>query len=587
MKNIFKFPGIIILTAVVGFGMTACPMEEIHEHDWGEWKQTTSPDCTTAGVQTRVCTIDPSHTETRNEPPALGHNWSEWTVTTPPTTTTEGLETRTCSRNAAHIETRPIPVLLVSAAAAEWARSVSAGNNASSFYALAKDAAGSVYAAGYQSGNSSYTYGTGISAQGTHIAENAVLVKYDSTGAALWAKTVSAGNTVSVFYAVAVDASGNVYAAGYQGGTSAGITYGTGVTAKGSSGSSVFDVVLVKYDSSGTAQWARTVSTAAANDRSQFKAVAVDASGSVYAAGYQSGTVTYTYGTGVTAQGTSTTRNVVLVKYNADGNAQWAKTVSAGNVNSEFKAVAVDTSGGVYAAGCQQGTVTYTYGAVSAQGTYTDNNVVLVKYDSGGTAQWVKTVSEGSNRSEFNAVAVDASGGVYAAGSQYHNGSYTYGTGVSAQGTARGDNTGNVVLVKYNSGGTAQWAKTVSEGSNSSMFNAVAIDASGGVYAAGYQSGTGSYTYGAEVSTQGTGSGSLRTNVLLVKYDSSGTAQWAKTVSEGSVSLFNAVAVDTSGGVYAAGYQQGAGSYTYGAGVSAQGTYTMETGNNAALVKYR
>jgi len=310
--------------------------------------------------------------------------------------------------------------------------------------------------------------------------------------------------------------------------------------------------------------------------------VAADSSGNVYAAGRQTGTGAFTYGAGVSAQGTYGGNNVVLVKYDASGTAQWAKTVSAGSSDSRFYAVAADSSGNVYAAGYQVGTGAYTYGAgVSAKGTNSGENVVLVKYNASGTAQWAKTVSAGSSASdsEFNAVAADSSGNVYAAGYQLGTGAYTYGAGVSAQGTS---SSRNVVLVKYDASGTAQWAKTVSAGSGTSVFTAVVADSSGNVYAAGTQSGTGAYTYGAGVSAQGTYASN---NVVLVKYNASGTAQWAKTVSAGSSgSYFNAVAADSSGNVYAAGYQSGTDSYTYNPGISAQGTYSSY---NAVLVKYK
>jgi len=65
---------------------------------------------------------------------------------------------------------------------------------------------------------------------------------------------------------------------------------------------------------------------------------------------------------------------------------------------------------------------------------------------SSGKAQWAKTVSAGSDRSVFTAVVADSSGNVYAAGYQYGNGAYTYGAGISAQGTS---NSNNAVLVKY------------------------------------------------------------------------------------------------------------------------------------------
>jgi hypothetical protein len=74
--------------------------------------------------------------------------------------------------------------------------------------------------------------------------------------------------------------------------------------------------------------------------------------------------------------------------------------------------------------------------------------------------------------------------------------------------------------------------------------------------------------------------------VVLVKYNSSGIAQWAKSVEAGtSESAFNAVAVDGSGNIYAAGYQRGTGSFDYGNGVTAQGTYSG--GSNVLLLKYR
>jgi len=202
-------------------------------------------------------------------------------------------------------------------------------------------------------------------------------------------------------------------------------------------------------------------------------------------------------------------------------------------------------------------------------------------------ALWAKSVTAGTSYSEFNSVAVDSSGNVYAAGYQNENGSFTYGPGVSVAGTYSGGDYGyNVVLVKYDSSGTALWAKSVTAGNNYSQFYSVAVDSSGNVYAAGYQNGTGSFTYGEGVSVAGTYSGGYYSrNVVLVKYNSTGTALWAKSVTAGTnESLFNSVAVDSSGNIYAAGCQDGTRSYTYGEGVSVAGSYSY--GANVVLVKY-
>jgi hypothetical protein len=476
-----------------------------------------------------------------------------------------------------------IVAVTIELARAVWARTVNAGSNHSLFNAVAVDSSGNVYAVGYQYGTGVFTYGAGVSATGTYSRTNVLLVKYDSNGTAQWAQTVSTGNNASQFEAVAVDSSGNVYAAGRQSGTGT-YNYGNGVTAAGKY--SGYNILLVKYDSDGTAQWARTVSTG--NDDSQFSAVAVDSSGNVYAAGSQSGTGTYNYGNGVTAAGKYSGGNVLLVKYDSDGTAQWARTVNAGSNHSVFHAVAVDSSGNVYAAGGQMGMGTYNYGNnITAQGFYSYSyHVLLVKYNSSGTAQWARSVDTGStgdyNQSSFYAVAVDSSGNVYAAGSHEGTGSYNYGNGVTASGTYSSDPSGpdNVILVKYNSSGTAQWARSVSAGNGRSTFYAMTVDSFGNVYAAGRQSGTSTYNYGDGVTATGTQS---EENVILTKYNSSGAAQWARTLSAGNGSArFLAVTVDSFGNTYAAGYQSG--TVSYGEDVSVEGTYS---GSNVLLVKYQ
>lgn len=246
----------------------------------------------------------------------------------------------------------------------------------------------------------------------------------------------------------------------------------------------------------------------------------------------------------------------------------------------------VDSSGNIYAAGYQNGQGTFDYGdGVTSTGKNTNYNVVLVKYDSSGIAQWAETVATGPGYSRFYDVAADSSGNVYAAGEQYGNGTFTYG----GESIAGDSNSNNLVLVKYNNSGTVQWARTVdSAGNEQSQFYGVTVDSSDNIYAAGKQWGTDTFTYGTGVSSSGTNCGGL--NITLVKYDSSGSALWARTVSSGADnSVFNGVAAGSSG-VFAGGQQYGTGEYRYGSGIYPDGTGILATGiygtNNAVLVKY-
>ena len=118
-------------------------------HDYGEWKETKAATCTEQGEESRICSRDAEHIETREIPakghtekqvagipatctesgrrggiecevcgellsggeeiPALGHDYGEWKETKAATCTEEGEEIRICSRDAEHIETREIP----------------------------------------------------------------------------------------------------------------------------------------------------------------------------------------------------------------------------------------------------------------------------------------------------------------------------------------------------------------------------------------------------------------------------------------------------------------------------------------------
>ena len=180
---------------------------------------------------------------------------------------------------------------------------------------------------------------------------NVLLAKYDSSGVAQWARTVTAG-AESAFASVSLDSTGNVYAGGYIGGNGM-YAFGDGVTATGPAaggpgGTLAGNLALVKYGSSGTAQWARSV---AAGEFSGFNGVATDSAGDVYAVG-SIGEGTFDFGNGVTATGTEKNGDftgtagsafVVLAKYDSSGAPQWARTVSPGGSNSYLDAVTVDS----------------------------------------------------------------------------------------------------------------------------------------------------------------------------------------------------------------------------------------------------
>ncbi|OHD65875.1 MAG: hypothetical protein A2176_03435 [Spirochaetes bacterium RBG_13_51_14] len=364
-----------------------------------------------------------------------------------------------------------------------------------------------------------------------------------------------------------------MYAGGYITGNEI-YDFGNGVTT--ASDGTGANGILVKYNLRGNPQWAASVVTAPGD--SSFHAVDGGYDG-VYAAGYITGNGTYDFGNSVTIAGGGTGANLVLIKYNAGGNPQWARSVTSGPNESCFYAI-IARFGSVYAAGYITGNGTYDFGnGVTAQSSGAGINGVLVKYDPNGDPQWVASIPVGPDDSCFNSITAHMDG-ILATGYITGNGTYDFGNGVTAAGGGTGT---NGVLVKYDESGNPQWATSIVTAPGDSSFLSIAVLYTE-IYAAGYVTGNVTYDFGSGVTVSGGGAG---TNGVLIKYDESGNPQWARSVAAGlNDSMFNSIAI--RGNICAVGYITGNETYNFGTGMLGKDvTVTGKSdGANIVLVSY-
>jgi hypothetical protein len=375
---------------------------------------------------------------------------------------------------------------------------------------------------------------------------------------------------------VAADSGDNIYAAGSINGTGS-VAFGNSVTVAGPSITS--HVLLVKYDSTGTTQWARTV--VAGSGGCSFTGVATDAAGNLFAVGTITGTGPYDFGNSVTVTGGyAFGSNLLLVKYDASGTAQWGRSVTTGPGASSYAAIAIDPSGYLYAAGTIAGNSRYDLGnrkTVSGAASV-GTNALLVKYAADGTTQWARSTVSAGAPSAFAAVALDGAGNSYAAGYAVGTLALSFASAVTAAGTS----SSNALLVQYDSAGTAQWAQTATSGGNDSSLTAVAVGSAGSVFAAGLIYGNTANTFAAAVKVGGAyGAG---TSVLSLKYDASGTAQWGRSVAAATTaSRFVSLALDRAGNLYAAGLLTAPGTYDFG---NSQPVTNTSSGSEVLLSMY-
>lgn len=109
MKGIQRLLSLLLVLLLVAavlptsaYASDVCPRNKTGKHSWSNWKTTTRPSCTEAGVQTRQCSAC-KQKQTQPLSP-LGHAWDKGKTTLAATCTEAGVQTYTCSRCRSTLE---------------------------------------------------------------------------------------------------------------------------------------------------------------------------------------------------------------------------------------------------------------------------------------------------------------------------------------------------------------------------------------------------------------------------------------------------------------------------------------------------
>lgn len=296
---------------------------------------------------------------------------------------------------------------------AQWAKSVNDASNLSYFFSVTVDANDNVYVGGQIYGNSVFKFGNSVDLVGSGHGANLLLLKYNSDGLPLWGATNVGGDGDLQFVAITTDRSGDVLVGGYNSST---VTqdFGNNVTSTNPS-RDYESIVVVKYTSDGVAQFARTLN--GGNGSTEVKALATDFDGNFYVAGILAGTAQLDFGNNVTVEGSLSSATALLIKYSPAGVAQWAAIPSNATNTSQFSDIAIDSRNNVFVVGKARDTGRFDFGnGVTAKGTSSQYNALLVEYDSNGVAQSATIASDTVATSSWLGIAIDAADAVYCGG---------------------------------------------------------------------------------------------------------------------------------------------------------------------------
>ena len=310
---------------------------------------------------------------------------------------------------------------------------------------------------------------------------------------------------------IAVDASGNVYVAGYSYNTKA-----------------VADAFTIKYYPDGDTAWVRRYDGPESLDDFAF-ALAVDDSGNVYVTGGSNSSGTF--------------RDYITIKYLANGDTAWTQRYNGtGNQSDTPLALAIDDWGYIYVTG-------------ESYDSLTTKDFATIKYYPDGDTAWVRRYNGPENGEDrANAIAVDDSGNVVVTGVVNQPGieataiddpigvSVTTNTAISAQ--LRAD----FGTVKYYPNGDTAWARIYNgPGNDIDGANALALDKSGNIYVTGHSAQSNTPPQNFDYAT--------------IKYSPDGDEAWVIRYNgpADDDDDAQAIAVDDSGNVYVTGYSFGIG----------------------------
>lgn len=254
--------------------------------------------------------------------------------------------------------------------------------------------------------------------------------------------------------------------------------------------------------------------------------IEVDAFGNTILITRFSGNIDVDPGPNVVNLASSGEGDILLAKYDVNGNYLWAK--SFGSTGDEIAgALAIDASGNILITGAYMYTVDFNPGpGVNTLPFFFDRDIFIAKYDPNGNYIWAKSINS-FNYECGNCIQIDKNGNILLAGEFGGSVDFDPGPGIL---TLSSNGNMDIFFAKYSSSGDLIWAKNIGGQFNSDIVNCARLDNLGNIYLTGTFIGNADFDTGpstAPISTYDNTWG----DVFIAKYSTNGDFIWAKNIT--------------------------------------------------------
>ncbi len=372
-------------------------------------------------------------------------------------------------------------------------------------------------------------------------ATDAFIARFDRRGTCIWS-TYYGENGNDIGYSVACNTFGHVYMFGNTGSKNSMVTPGCH---QATFGGGSRDAFLVQFDTSGQRIWATYLG--GSRDEYQTGETTCDPWGNVYVSGAtnSSNAISTTGAHQEAKQGSATSNDAFLMKFDKDGNRIWG-TYFGGSAHDYGNAIACDATGNICIAGRTTSTSITGIAATSHQpglgGAY---DAFLAMFDSAGHCRWGTYYGGSGEESQQAAVICDHDGHIYLAGTTASTDSIA--TPGSYQPVLVSGGT-DAFLAKFDTVGN-RIRGTYFGGNLNDQGLALDADVNGNVYLAGLTMST---TGIADQGSLQPGNGGSH-DAYVVKLDSAGQHIWGTFYGGSEVDYSQGISVDAWGNVYMGG----------------------------------
>lgn len=357
-----------------------------------------------------------------------------------------------------------------------------------------------------------------------------------------WAKSLTTCYGISI----ELDTSGNIYVAGYFGGTA---DFDPGPAVYNITALST-DIFILKLSPQGNLIWVRTMGS---YNSDLAISLAVDKYSNVYTTGLYRDTVDFDPGPGVfnliSAPPLPSNINAIFIsKLDSSGSFVWAKSINPTTGLNQGSSIVIDCLSNVNVTGYFEGIADFDPGPAINNLTSADGGIFILKLDSAGNYIWAKNF--GGDIKVNSSVAVDKKCNVFVV-SQFNNGIMDFDPGPGAY--ILNSSSGGTFIEKLDSAGNFVWAKNF--GSQLSPLAAyptyLTIDTSGYIYITGDFFGAADFDPGIGTFTM-LSAGNF--DIYFMRLDSLGNFNWSEHVGGNSLDFAGPVVIDSQSNLYMTGY---------------------------------